>query len=78
MPSQAAARRPAAAEGLRQRVGLRAWPLEREGGAKLVAQIREALGAERFDQNFAAGARLNRQQAIAAVHDLHGTGIAAS
>jgi predicted ATPase len=61
-----------AAEGLRQRVGLRAWPLEREGGAQMVAQIRQALGADRFDQNFAAGLRLNRQQAIAAVRDTPG------
>ena len=56
-----------AAEGLRQRVGLRAWPLQRQGEAQLVAQIRQALGADRFDQEFAAGVRLNRQQAIAAV-----------
>ena len=55
-----------AAEGLRQRVGLRAWPLQREGEAQLVAHIRQALGAERFDQGFAAGVRLNRRQAIAA------------
>ena len=56
-----------AAEGLRQRVGLRAWPLQRQGEAQLVAHIRQALGADRFDQGFAAGVRLNRQQAIAAV-----------
>jgi predicted ATPase len=62
-----------AAEGLRQRVGLRAWPLEREGGAQMVAQIRQALGADRFDQNFAAGVRLNRRQAIAAVRDPRST-----
>ena len=53
-----------AAEGLRQRVGLRAWPLQRQGEAQMVAQIRQALGADRFDQEFAAGVRLNRQQAI--------------
>ena len=56
-----------AAEGLRQRVGLRAWPLQQQGEAQFVAQIRQALGADRFDQGFAAGVRLNRQQAIAAV-----------
>jgi predicted ATPase len=58
-----------AAEGLRQRVGLRAWPLQQQGEAQFVAQIRQALGADRFDQDFAAGVRLNRQQAIAAVRD---------
>jgi tetratricopeptide (TPR) repeat protein len=61
-----AARLAGAAEGLRQRVGLRAWPLQQQGEAQFVAQIRQALGADRFDQDFAAGVRLNRQQAIAA------------
>jgi predicted ATPase len=67
-----------AAEGLRQRVGLRAWPLQQQGEAQMVAQIRQALGADRFDQDFAAGVRLNRQQAIAAVRDPSSIGTAAS
>jgi predicted ATPase len=67
-----------AAEGLRQRVGLRAWPLQQQGEAQMVAQIRQALGADRFDQDFAAGARLNRQQAIAALRDPRSTGTVAS
>jgi ATP/maltotriose-dependent transcriptional regulator MalT len=67
-----------AAEGLRQRVGLRAWPLQQEGEAQLVAHIRQALGPDRFDQGFAAGVRLNRQQAIAAVRDPRSTSAAAS
>jgi len=67
-----------AAEGLRQRVGLRAWPLQEQGEAQLVAGIRQALGADRFDQDFAAGARLNRQQAIAAARDPRSTSTAAS
>ena len=33
-----------AAEGLRRRAGLRAWPILRQGEAKLVAQVRQALG----------------------------------
>jgi tetratricopeptide (TPR) repeat protein len=37
-----------AADGLRRRVGLRAWPMLRRGGAELGAQIREALGSDRF------------------------------
>ena len=44
----------------------------------MVAQIRQALGADRFDREFAAGVRLNRQQAMAAVRDLHSTSTAAS
>jgi hypothetical protein len=67
-----------AAEGLRQRVGLRAWPPQRQGGAQMVAQIRQALDADRFDQGFAAGTRLNRQEAVAAVRDPRGDGTAAS
>jgi len=67
-----------AAEGLRQRVGLRAWPLQQQGDAQLVAGIRQALGADRFDQAFAAGIQLNRQQAIAAVRDPRSTSTAAS
>jgi hypothetical protein len=44
----------------------------------LVAGIRQALGADRFDQEFAAGIQLNRQQAMAAARDPHSTSIAAS
>jgi non-specific serine/threonine protein kinase len=50
-----------AAEGLRQRVGLRAWQAQRQGEAQMVAGIRQTLGADRFDQEFAAGIQLNRQ-----------------
>jgi predicted ATPase len=67
-----------AAEGLAQRVGLRAWPLQQQGEAQMVAQIRQALGADRFDRDFAAGVQLSRQQAIAAVRDPRGTGAEAS
>ena len=48
------------------------------GEAQMVAQIRQALGADRFDEDFAAGVRLNRQQAIASVRGPRGTGTAAS
>jgi ATP/maltotriose-dependent transcriptional regulator MalT len=56
-----------AAEGLRRRVGLRAWPMLRQGGAELGTQIREALGADRFDRVFVAGTWLNQREAAAAV-----------
>ena len=55
-----------AAEGLHQRAGLRAWPILRPGEADLVAQVRQALGAGRFDQVFATGARLTQREAVAA------------
>ncbi|HEX8927815.1 MAG TPA: DUF4062 domain-containing protein [Actinomycetota bacterium] len=59
-----------AAEGLRQRVGVGVWPpMRRRLEAELVVQVRGALGADRFDRVFAAGARLNSQEAVAAVRD---------
>jgi hypothetical protein len=67
-----------AAEGLRRRVGLRAWPVQQQGEAQMVAQIRQALEAGRFDEVFAAGARLSRREAVAAVRDRRGAGTAAS
>jgi hypothetical protein len=69
-----AARLQGAAEGLRRRVGLRAWPHLRRAEADLVAQVRQRLGADRFDQVFAAGSGLSQQQAVAIVRDQHGTG----
>jgi hypothetical protein len=66
-----------AADGLRRRVGLQAWPLLRRGEAELVAQVRQALGADRFDQVYAAGSRLSQQEAVAAVRDRRGSGTAA-
>ena len=38
------------------------------GWAELVAHVRQALGADRFDQVFAAGTRLSQRQAVAAIH----------
>ena len=58
-----------AAEGLRRRVGLQAWPLRRREEAELAAQVRQALGADRFGQLSAAGARLTQQEAVAAARN---------
>ena len=66
-----------AAEGLRRRVGLRALMLLRRPEAELLAQVRQALGADRFEEVFAAGARLTRPEAVAAVRDRRGAGAAA-
>jgi predicted ATPase len=63
-----------AAEGLRQRVGLPAWPDQRRLEEELVAQIREKLSAAQFDQAFAAGSGLTQRQAINIVPDQRGTG----
>jgi predicted ATPase len=66
-----------AVEGLRLRVGLRVWPLLRPEEAELVAQVRQALGADRFDDMYAAGSRLSQQEAVAAVRGRRGAGTAA-
>jgi hypothetical protein len=49
----------------------------RQGEAELVAQTRQRLGAQRFDQVFAAGTRLSQPEALAAVRSLSGNGFAA-
>jgi hypothetical protein len=56
-----------AANGLRRRAGLRAWPVLRGGEADLTAQIRQVLGTARFDQVFASGSGLSQREAAAAV-----------
>jgi tetratricopeptide (TPR) repeat protein len=63
-----------AAEGVRRRAGLRAWPTMRSGQAELAAQVRQQLGAQRFDELSAAGARLSQREAAAAVHKPPGAG----
>ena len=61
-----------AVEGLRRRAGLGAWPMLRHGEAELAAQVRRALGEDRFGQVYAAGARLSQRQVVAAVQDRPG------
>jgi len=61
-----------AAEGLRRRVGLPAWPHLRRVEAELVTQLRQRLGAGRFDQVFTAGSGLTQQEAVAIVRDQPG------
>jgi len=58
-----------AADGLRERAGLRTWPILRRGEAQLAAQVRQALGDSRYRQAFAAGSRLSQQEAVAAARD---------
>jgi len=65
------------AEGLRQRVGLRTWPLLRREEADLVAQVRQTLGPDRFGQVHGAGSQLSQQEAVAVVRDRRGAGTAA-
>jgi tetratricopeptide (TPR) repeat protein len=58
-----------AAEGLRRRVGLRAWPHLRRVEADMVDQVRRSLGTDQFDQAFSAGSGLTQRQAVAIVRD---------
>jgi predicted ATPase len=67
--AERAARLKGAAEGLRRRVGLPAWPHVRRVEAELVAQLRQRLGAGRFDQAFTAGSGLTQREAVAIVRD---------
>jgi ATP/maltotriose-dependent transcriptional regulator MalT len=68
-----AARLEGAAEGLRRRVGLRAWPHLRRVEADLVAKIRQRLGGSQFDRAFSAGSRLTQREAVAIVRDPRST-----
>jgi predicted ATPase len=71
---QRAARLEGAAEGLRRRVGLSAWPPLRRMEDDLVAQIRQRLGAGQFDQAFSAGSRLTLREAVAIARNQPSTG----
>ena len=63
-----------AAEGLRRRVGMSAWPHLRRVEADLVAQARDRLGPDPFDQAFAAGSGLTQREAVANVQDWRSRG----
>jgi hypothetical protein len=56
-----------AADGLRKRAGLRAWPSTRRGEAELAARVAGQLGPQDFQKVFAAGSLFNRPDAVALV-----------
>jgi predicted ATPase len=58
-----------AAESLRRRAGSRLWPTLRPTEDEMVAQLRQKLGAERFDQAFSAGSGLSQREAVAAARN---------
>jgi hypothetical protein len=68
-----AARLKGAADGLRRRVGLPAWPDQRRLDEEPVTQIRQKLSAAQFDQAFSDGSGLTQRQAIDIVRDERGT-----
>jgi predicted ATPase len=56
-----------AADGLRQRAGLRAWPSMRRGEAELLTRVAQEIDPEVFKDAFAAGSELNQREAVALV-----------
>jgi predicted ATPase len=68
-----------AVDGLRRRAGLGVWPEPRRGELLLAAQVRDELGADRYEQLYTEGARLNRREAVAAAPGLRArSGVAGS
>jgi hypothetical protein len=56
-----------AADGLRQRAGLRAWPSMRRDEAELATRVAGQLGPQDFQKVFATGSQFNRPDAVALV-----------
>ena len=56
-----------AADGLRRRAGLRAWPSTRQGESELVADVSLEIAREEYEKAFAAGSELSHRQAVALV-----------
>src|SRR4029077_17376772 len=61
-----AARLAGAAQGLRLRVGLQAWPIIRQIQPELAAQTRQAVGGEQCDRASADASARSQQEAVAA------------
>ena len=58
-----------AANGLRQRAGLRCWPSMRRSEADLLAGVAKKLGSDAMEQVVAEGSRIERPDAIALVRN---------
>jgi hypothetical protein len=56
-----------AADGLRRRAGLKAWPSTRRREAELVARVAKAADGWDFEDALAAGAQLSQRDAVALV-----------
>jgi predicted ATPase len=56
-----------AADGLRRRAGLKAWPSMRRGETELVTRVKHELGGQDYDDAFAAGSELSHREALALV-----------
>jgi predicted ATPase len=58
-----------AADGLRRRAGMGAWPMLRQTEAALLDQVRQALSKDRFEQTYETGTRLSQREAVAAARE---------
>jgi ATP/maltotriose-dependent transcriptional regulator MalT len=58
-----------AADGLRRRSGLRAWPSTRRGEAELVTRVAQEIDAQDYEDAFAAGAELSHREAVSLVRN---------
>ena len=56
-----------AADGLRRRAGLRAWPSMRRGEAELATRVAQEIDPDLFKADFAAGSELDQREAVALV-----------
>ena len=56
-----------AADGLRRRAGLKAWPSMRRGEADLATRVAQGIGPVDVDRAFAAGSELSHLEAVALV-----------
>ena len=56
-----------AADGLRRRAGLRAWPSTRRGEAELVTRVAQEIDPRDFEDALAAGSELGHREAVALV-----------
>jgi predicted ATPase len=56
-----------AADGVRRRAGLRAWPSTRRGEAELAGRVAQEMDAAAYEEAFAAGAGLGHREAVALV-----------
>ena len=56
-----------AADGLRRRAGLRAWPSTRRGEAELVTRVAQEIDHHDFEDALAAGSELSHREAVALV-----------
>ena len=56
-----------AADGLRQRAGVRGWPSMRRGEAELATRVAQEIDPDVFKDAFGAGSELNQREAVALV-----------